>query len=262
MPHPSFKSIQVDKGTVWGRLHQTLSQLGKNTQLPGAVDLRSKFHNAGIEVYNQGNLNSCTANAICAIWRYVQARIDKGFSPSRLFVYYNERLVEGTADKDSGAFISDGCRSLTTYGVCSEPTWAYKPEDEPVQPPQHAYDEARRHLIHTPAQISNNNIDDLKDSLTQDKPFVVGIAVYAEFMGDNVKRTGVVPMPGPKSLLHGYHAVTCVGYDDHKQHWIFRNSWGADWGDHGHFYLPYEYLAVEDNLASDFWNLTTDPNED
>eukprot|EP01034_Spumella_vulgaris_P041037 gene41037-50776_t len=39
------------------------------------------------------------------------------------------------------------------------------------------------------------------------------------------------------------HAVCMVGYDESRRVWIMRNSWGPDWGDHGYFYLPYEYLT-------------------
>jgi C1A family cysteine protease len=54
----------------------------------------------------------------------------------------------------------------------------------------------------------------------------------------------------------GGHAVLCVGYNDRKQRWIMRNSWGKSWGDKGYFYLPYNYL-LNNNLAGDLWVLTT-----
>lgn len=52
--------------------------------------------------------------------------------------------------------------------------------------------------------------------------------------------------------LIGGHAVLAVGYDNSTQHFIIRNSWGADWGDKGYFYMPYEYITDGD-LADDFW---------
>lgn len=256
-----FFSISIDKGTIWDRVHQTLADLGQEISLPSHVDLRPKLDEAGIEVYTQGQLNSCTANAICTIWRHAQHPVHPGWKPSRLFVYYNERSAEGTVSADSGANISDGCKSLVTFGVCAEETWPYVEGEEADPPHKRAYDEALDHQIHTPCQLPSHHHSVLKDSLVQSKPFIVGIALYDDFMGEHTGRTGIVAMPGPDSKLHGYHAVTCVGYDDHRRHWIFRNSWGPNWGDRGHFYLPYGYLDNEDNLASDFWNITTDWDE-
>ncbi len=48
------------------------------------------------------------------------------------------------------------------------------------------------------------------------------------------------------------HAVTCVGYNDYKQTFIVRNSWGKEWGDKGYFYMPYAYL-LDGHLSMDFW---------
>jgi len=228
--------------------------------LPSQVDLRDGLDMEGIEVYDQGELQSCTANAICTAWLHAQASIDAEFLPSRLFLYYNERLVQGQTSEDCGASISVGCQSLETYGLCSEDTWPYDPQMEPVQPPQEAYDEARYHKIHTAAQISDN-IYHVKDSLAQGKPVVVGIVLYSEFMGQSARETGEIPLPGYGSQQQGNHAVLVVGYNDDEQRWICRNSWGWNWGDQGHFYLPYEYLTTEEHLASDFWNIATDYEE-
>ena len=40
------------------------------------------------------------------------------FMPSRLFIYYNEREIEGTINEDSGAMIRDGIKSVNKQGVC------------------------------------------------------------------------------------------------------------------------------------------------
>ena len=52
----------------------------------------------------------------------------------------------------------------------------------------------------------------------------------------------------------GGHAVLAVGYDDAKQLFTIRNSWGTAAQDHGYFYMPYSY-ATDSNLADDLWTI-------
>src|SRR5512133_3060968 len=93
------------------------------TKLPKKVDLRSKMP----KVYDQGQLGSCTANAIGAAFEFGQVKQGlKDFMPSRLFIYYNERAMEGTIDTDSGAMIRDGMKSVAKRGAPKEDTWPYE----------------------------------------------------------------------------------------------------------------------------------------
>src|SRR5690242_13868381 len=73
--------------------------------LPRSVDLTA----ACPPVYDQGQLGSCTANAIAGAIQFDRRKQGvSDFTPSRLFIYYNERDLEGTVDSDSGAQIRDG----------------------------------------------------------------------------------------------------------------------------------------------------------
>src|ERR1700683_3381323 len=77
--------------------------------LPTKVDMRDRCP----AVYDQGQLGSCTANAIGGAIEFDLIK-EKApvFVPSRLFIYYNERVIEGTVDSDSGAQIRDGIKSV------------------------------------------------------------------------------------------------------------------------------------------------------
>ena len=69
--------------------------------LPPRVDLRAGF----LGVYNQGELGSRTANAMAGGLQFLEEKEGEAqpVMPSRLFIYYNERALEGTVTSDSGA---------------------------------------------------------------------------------------------------------------------------------------------------------------
>jgi hypothetical protein len=78
-------------------------------QLPASVDLRPQFL---FEPYDQGAIGSCTANAIAAAIQFDRAKNKQkpDFTPSRLFIYYNERAMEHSIPIDAGAQIRDGIK--------------------------------------------------------------------------------------------------------------------------------------------------------
>jgi len=219
-------------------------------ELPTKADLRDRCPK---EIYDQGKLGSCTANAIGAAFEFdllKQGLTD--FMPSRLFVYYNERSMEGTVGSDSGAMIRDGIKSVAKKGVCPETMWQYDISKFADQPPAECYTEALTHQV-TSYQRVPRVLNQLKGCLANGFPFVFGFSVYASFESDEVAHTGVVPMPdvATEDFLGG-HAVLAVGYDDADQRFVVRNSWGEGWGMGGYFTMPYAYLT-ERSLSSDFW---------
>lgn len=217
---------------------------------PSSVDLRPYMP----LVYDQGQLGSCTANAIAAAFEFEMLKQKlKDFMPSRLFIYYNERVMEGTVFTDSGAMIRDGFKSIAAQGVCDEREWPYDPNQLTVKPMSGCYTDALQNRAISYHSI-NQNLQLSKECLADGYPFVLGISVYESFESDAVAHSGIVPMPGTGESLVGGHAVMAVGYDDSKMAFLVRNSWGASWGLSGYFWMPYEYLS-DPCLASDFWTL-------
>ena len=210
------------------------------------VDLRPKLP----PVYDQGQLGSCTANALVAAFQYEKP----SFMGSRLFLYYNERLLMGSVHYDSGATLADGIKCLKTYGVCAEKEWPYVISAFTKKPPAQCYKNALLNRAVTVTNIIQTGAG-MRASINAGFPFVVGFMVYASFESPQVNATGIIPMPSPRERMLGGHAVLICGYNDKKQWWIARNSWGTSWGDKGYFYLPYAYL-LNRNLASDLWNIT------
>jgi C1A family cysteine protease len=220
-------------------------------ELPAKVDLRPKCP----PVYDQGQLGSCTANAIGAALQFDQmAEGETDFVPSRLFIYYNERVIEGTVKSDSGAQIRDGVKSVANQGACKEdPTWPYKIAKFDDKPSADAYKEGKKHQAVQYLRVTQA-LSQLKGCLASGFPFIYGFAVYESFESQDVAKSGHVPMPKAREALLGGHAVLAVGYDEDKQWFIVRNSWGDGWGMDGYFTMPYPYL-LQSSLSSDFWTI-------
>ena len=213
---------------------------------PPAVDLRPSMP----PVYDQGQLGSCTSFACASAYQF----LDKTLNGSRLFLYYNERVLDGDVGVDGGSQMSTGIRALQTSGLCAEATWPYVISKFADVPPAAAFTEGIQHLATRIGVVIQDELH-MKTCLASGYPFVTGIAVYASFESDAAMKTGVVPMPSQGEALLGYHAIVVVGYDDAKGWWICRNSWGVGVMDKGYFYLPYAYLDAN-NLASDMWVIT------
>ena len=219
--------------------------------LPASVDLTS----ACPAIYDQGHLGSCTANAIAAAMQFDQLKqnLSTVFVPSRLFIYYDERAMEGTVDSDSGAMIRDGMKSVGNQGVCPEDMWPYNIESFAVKPTDACYQAALQHKAILYQRVTRN-LNQMKGCLASGYPFVFGFTVYESFESEQVAKDGHAPMPKPGEQVLGGHAVLAVGYDDVNQWFIVRNSWGTGWGMQGYFTLPYAYLTNR-GLASDFWTV-------
>ena len=221
------------------------------TRLPGSVDLRPKCP----PVLDQGQLGSCTANALANAHLFNQLAQPGGQDqlPSRLFIYWNERNLEGTTNSDSGAQIRDGIKVLAKLGAPPEPLWPYAIAKFATKPPAKAYQAALSHQALTYQRVTQS-LSQLKGALALGFPVVFGFTVYESFESPAVAKTGIVPMPGAAERAVGGHAVMAVGYDDSKQVFRVLNSWGSGWGQKGFFTIPYAYLVSSD-LASDFWTL-------
>lgn len=220
--------------------------------LPAKVDLRPGMP----PVYDQGDLGSCTANAIAAAMQFdqIKQKCRTQFTPSRLFIYYNERVMEGTIGEDAGAMIRDGIKSVKELGAPAEKSWPYVIDRFSKRPTKAAYRSATAHQTLRYERVGQN--EDIKECLAEGYPVVFGFTVYSSFEGDVVAQTGVLEMPGPGEHDEGGHAVLACGYDEDRRMFLVRNSWAEDWGEAGYFWLPYEYV-LDNDLCDDFWTIRT-----
>ena len=218
------------------------------TTLPPSVDLRPKCPG----VYDQGQLGSCTANAIAGAIQFEQKKQGlTDFTPSRLMIYYDERQMEGTVASDSGAQIRDGIKSVAAQGACPETMWPYDITQFRTEPSAAAYAAAAKDQVVLYKSVLQN-VNQMKSVLASGYPFVFGFTVYQAF--ESLAAPWLVPLPQPAEAPIGGHAVMAVGYDDANRWFIIRNSWGKGWGLDGYFLMPYSYI-LQPSLASNFWSI-------
>jgi C1A family cysteine protease len=218
------------------------------------LPLRKSLRRHMPPVYDQGELGSCTANSIGSILEFNELKQKEAdaATPSRLFIYYNERVMEGTVREDSGAEIRDGIKSVAQLGAPPEDLWPYDITKFARKPPRSAYTAAKKHQAVRYARVAQDSFA-LQNVLASGYPVSFGFTVYSSFERD-VKADGIVPMPQADETVLGGHAVVAVGYKPIRGQLYFecRNSWGTGWGDRGYFWMPESYLTSR-SLASDFW---------
>ena len=223
-------------------------------KLPRKVDLRPFCSS----VEDQGQLGSCTANALAGALEFLEMKDNVSFEDfSRLFIYYNERAIEHTIQSDSGAMIRDGIKTLAKQGACSEQNWPYVVSKFKIKPTASCYKDALNHQVTSYRRILT--LDEMRACLAEGYPFVFGFTVYESFESQAVAKTGTVNMPKEDERSLGGHAVLAFGYDDAKKRFIVRNSWGEKWGMKGYFTMPYKYVA-DRNLSDDFWTIRRGEN--
>ena len=251
---PTGLAVRTQKRYGWRPDHPDqrdyLAAVEPLKTLPREVSLRDQMP----PVYDQGQLGSCTANSIGAILEFNELKQGQkdAATPSRLFIYYNERVMEGTVDQDSGAEIRDGIKSVAQLGAPPETDWPYEINEFAARPSAQAYEDGAKHQAIRYARVPQTQMG-IQNVLASGYPISFGFTVYESFEKD-VGDDGIVPMPQPDETVLGGHAVVAIGYKPIGRQLYFecRNSWGTDWADHGHFWMPAAYVT-SNNLAQDFW---------
>lgn len=226
------------------------------TALPEQVDLRHSGFS--FPAWDQGQTNSCVGHGVAAIMQYVmlkQGLIRPDENVSRMFLYYNGRMIEGTQDTDAGCNIRDAIKGAATYGVCLESDWPFDPARINDKPPDTAYQAAQKYKA-IDYQAVPQDVNHMRACLAEGYPFTFGMMVYPEFTGPDMQTSGRLAMPSVSERPEGGHCTSIFGFDDDansQRVFLDRNSWGETWGPFkGYFLSLYEFLA-DPNLCSDFW---------
>jgi C1A family cysteine protease len=231
-----------------------VDHLGIKAPLPNKADV---FAGLNLPVYDQGDLGSCTANAGVLYRRWLAQQFSKYSSPdqdlSRLFLYYQERVLDGDPASDDGAAVRDVFRVLTQTGVCPEADDPYKLASfaDPDQGNPDYLPEAAPYKIGAYHRILD--VDTAKQCLASGYAIELGFAVYESF--EEISEKGIMPMPKSNERILGGHAVVIYGYDDNLNggSFLVRNSWGEQWGAKGDFFMPHAFLQNRALSQFDMW---------
>jgi C1A family cysteine protease len=246
-----------DKMFKIGNNSSSGSNGNNSSNFPEKFSLRDKMP----DIYDQGHLGSCTANAICGayMYDYLATHTDRNFDPSRLFLYYNERVIENSVEYDAGASIRDGMKVINSIGLCPEKDYPYLINHFRERPSDQAYTDAMKHKCISYESV-DIDLDTVKYALLNSGPVVFGFAVPSSFEELSIAQTGFMKNPEINESIIGGHAVVICGYDDtlvgpdgSRGYLLVRNSWGTTWGDSGYFWMPYLFFNV--NTCDDAWVL-------
>jgi C1A family cysteine protease len=257
---PDFRDLYPESEPIKKVLAKSHPLKAVAKALPASVNLRAWCS----PIEDQGDLGSCTANAGVALFEYFERRaFAKHLDASRLFLYKVTRNLMGEKG-DTGAQLRDTMKAMVLFGVPPEKYWPYKIsryEEEPTPfcyAFAQSYQAVKYYRLDPPGIAPTKTLSEIKKSLAAQLPVMFGFSVYTSMPGGGDGK-GEIPYPGPGDKLEGGHAVVAVGYEDGKKigkdkgALLIRNSWGAEWGETGYGWLPYNY--VESGLADDFWTL-------
>lgn len=228
-------------------LEHSAEALAEVVLSPPDVDLRPAMP----KIFDQSRLGSCTSNASTAVCEYAERKQgDRDWDRlSRLEVYYYSRDLEGTTGEDAGAENRDSFKVVATRGAAREKFWPYDIARFAEKPPASLSRSDRYHraIEYRAVQAS---LADMWATLASGFPFAFGFEVYESFESLGADS---VYNPGRNESYLGGHAVVAVGYKPAEELWIIRNSWGSEWGDAGHFYVPRDWMPRN---AFDLWTIT------
>lgn len=215
-------------------------------------------------ISNQLDTSTCVANASADALEIIKGIKDHKNSPqlSRLFLYWNARVMDNSTDKDEGTYIRNAFSSLSSLGVCLEDTWKFEKRNLFKQPPIKAYKEASDNTIVTFYRIKSNGqnrVDEIISAIKSNHPVVFGTLVNRSFC----ESANVQTFDIPSGATVGGHAMVCTGFksENGEVKFLIRNSWGTGWGNAngmpGHCWMSEKYMTWQ--YTEDLWVPTDMP---
>jgi hypothetical protein len=246
--------IREDPRTVPWLVQDTVAPNAPR-RVGGSVDLSSQMPPVG----NQGSQGSCTAWAIGYYqkthYEWLEHRWDLDQSSHQFSPAFIYNQING--GEDEGSTFGRAFALITEQGCATMADCPYNANDYTTWPSESAYTRAIPHRAGTSHwfwMLDTTGISKTKARLDSGYTTVIGIDVYSNFDHiDSFNYTYCVA--DTYGGNRGSHAVTIIGYDDtvitNDGTGAFRmiNSWGANWGQAGYWWMS--YIAARNGALSD-----------
>ena len=219
------------------------------------ISLRGFFK----EISDQATLGSCVANAVAdALEAQTAQRLNlpptQISNLSRLFIYWNARNLETppSTGVDHGTKIRLAMDSVRIHGVPTEAVYPYDTSKVYLKPGWLVYKAAIQNKLNKFYRIDatgDARITQIRQALSAGNPVVFGTQIAESFR--HVNDDTVIQLPTDKYI--GGHAMVLTGWNNAKQAFNLRNSWG-NWANAGYGYISPNYIKAD--ITRDIWVMT------
>jgi C1A family cysteine protease len=233
----------------WNNIPDVIPPFDDNDldSLPGMVSIEHLFPPIG----DQGNKGTCVAWAVGYNLKTALNAIDNHWAPEQL-----DSAIYQTSPKDLWLCIPQSQKGTNCSGTCFEPAFAALMSDGVATMQAVPYEnlgncngrktgDSNNKLVSFSRIVSETEmprIEHLKAYLDAGTPLVFGARLGDRFMNWNssaVISSDIYNYTG----MHASHAMVLTGYDDSKNAFRIRNSWGKAWGDEGSIWVDYQFFC-------------------
>ncbi len=225
--------------------------------LPAKVDLSAEFEKLALPPRAQGNRDVCSLFAVTGLVNFEYAHSQPA-SHTRL----SEEFLIWAAQKATGktgdqAMFYEAVCGLNRLGICADRLMPYantvdahrKPSAQAVAD-AHKLSERwnvvwiKRWNLTNP--LTDQQIHEIKQALANHHPVACGMRWPKHEKGHQLLKVL------PANEVEDGHSILLTGYveDPHQNgggKFLFRNSWGPDWGDHGYGEMSFAYSRAYTN---------------
>jgi C1A family cysteine protease len=199
------------------------AQVAAGGKTTGSVDWRNRFGWNWLTLpKDQKNCESCWVFSAVGVVE-AMTRIEHCYWSLRSEGDVHDGLGVKCAQTGGPATAFDWMKA---NGVADPGCRAYETTDTPVPPTP----DRDGRTVKLADYVSLNTIEDQKNWIDMVGPLSACFTCYYDWETFGFTHQTGVYKCNPASGVAGGHCIVIVGYDDTRQAWLVRNSWGAGWG--------------------------------